>query len=60
MIPCTFKHKTSHAQLLSLTLKKILWRPPVIFHNMSNNKNFQITEYKADNIITNVLRLVAN
>ena len=29
---------------------------PVIFHNMSNNKNNQIT----DNITTNDLRLIAN
>ena len=50
----------SHAQWLSSTLKRILWRPPVIFHNMSNNKNNQITDYKADNITTNVLRLIAN
>ena len=33
---------------------------PVIFHNMSNYKNNEITDYKTDNITTNVLRLVAN
>ena len=54
------KHKTSHVQWLSSTLKSILWRPPVIFHNISNNQNNQITDYKTDNITTNVLRLIAH
>ena len=34
--------------------------PLVIFHNMSNNKNNQITDYKIDNITTNDLRLITN
>ena len=41
-------------------MRKNICRPPVIFHNMLNNKNNQITDYKTDNITTNVLTLIAN
>ena len=34
--------------------------PHVIFHNMSNNKNSQITDYKTDSITKNVIILIAN
>ena len=53
-------HKTPHAQWLSSTLKRIYPMWHVIFRNMSNNKNNQITDYKTDSITTNDLSLLAN
>ena len=46
--------------MVKFDTSKHICRPPVIFHNMSNNKNNQITDYKTDNIKTNDLRLIAN
>ena len=46
--------------MVKFDTKNNICRPLVTFHNMSNNKNNQITNYKTDNITTNDLRLIAN
>ena len=46
--------------MVKFDTKKNICRLPVIFHNMSINKNIQITDYKTVNITTNDLRLIAN
>ena len=41
-------------------LKEYMATPCNISIHVKNNKNNQITDYKTDNITTNVLRLIAN
>ena len=46
---------------LSSTLKRKTRGPTIRFHNMSNNKNNHISDYKTENILvrSNVLEITA-